>query len=146
MPSIWLNDAGWLQGRIKLIAFGDMRSVECYKAALKKVGEVWPGAILDVVKKEDIKPRPRAPDRKLPKIARRCPRSQKEPQIARRCPRSQEEAPDLKMPKNAMNSPDLNRKPQIARRCPRSQEDTPERNRYPRLQEDRRGPRRHTRS
>ena len=54
------NDAGWLQGPIKLIAFGDMRSVECYKAALKKVGEVWPGVILDVVKKKDIKPRPRA--------------------------------------------------------------------------------------
>lgn len=54
------RDAGWFQGRAKLVAFGDQRSVDYYRAALKKVGELWPGAALDVVRREDLPSRPRA--------------------------------------------------------------------------------------
>lgn len=54
------RDAGWYQGRVKLVALADERSVELYKAAIGKLGEVWPGAKLDVVHKHDIPSRPRA--------------------------------------------------------------------------------------
>lgn len=54
------NDAGWHQGRVKLLYFGDARSVDLYKAALSRAGEVWPGAQLDVVEKNNIPSHPRA--------------------------------------------------------------------------------------
>ncbi len=54
------DDAGWYQGRIKLISFEDDRSVALYRAAISKVGEVFPGAQLDMVQRNDIPSRPRA--------------------------------------------------------------------------------------
>nr|XP_036213541.1 uncharacterized protein LOC118679914 [Bactrocera oleae] len=53
-------DAGWYQGQIKMIACDDERSVALYKAAIAKVGEVYPGAKLVAVDKKDIPSRPRA--------------------------------------------------------------------------------------
>ncbi|XP_054745921.1 uncharacterized protein LOC129250314 [Anastrepha obliqua] len=54
------TDAGWYQGQIKIIAYDDERSVELYKTAIAKIGEVYPGAKLVVVDKKDIPSRPRA--------------------------------------------------------------------------------------
>nr|XP_036227312.1 uncharacterized protein LOC118682502 [Bactrocera oleae] len=54
------TDAGWYQGQIKMIACDDERSVALYKAAIAKVGEVYPGAKLIAVDKKDIPSRPRA--------------------------------------------------------------------------------------
>ncbi|XP_054081488.1 uncharacterized protein LOC114804414 isoform X2 [Zeugodacus cucurbitae] len=54
------TDAGWYQGQIKLVACDDERSVQLYKAAIAKVGEVYPGAKLIAVDKKDIPSRPRA--------------------------------------------------------------------------------------
>ncbi|XP_054085204.1 uncharacterized protein LOC128921471 isoform X2 [Zeugodacus cucurbitae] len=54
------TDAGWYQGQIKLVACDDERSVQLYKAAIAKVGEVYPGAKLIAVDKKDISSRPRA--------------------------------------------------------------------------------------
>ena len=54
------NDAGWHQGREKLLSFGDARSVDLYKACLSRVGEVWPGVQLEVVEKNNIHSHPRA--------------------------------------------------------------------------------------
>ena len=48
------TDAGWYQGQIKMIACDDERSVALYKAAIAKVGEVYPGAKLVAVDKMDI--------------------------------------------------------------------------------------------
>nr|XP_036227439.1 uncharacterized protein LOC118682554 [Bactrocera oleae] len=53
-------DAGCYQGQIKMIACDDERSVALYKAAIAKVGEVYPGAKLVAVDKKDIPSRPRA--------------------------------------------------------------------------------------
>ncbi|XP_069968493.1 uncharacterized protein [Bactrocera oleae] len=53
-------DAGWYQGQIKMIACDDERSVQLYKAAISKVGEVYPGAKLVAVDRKDIPSRPRA--------------------------------------------------------------------------------------
>ncbi|XP_054081466.1 uncharacterized protein LOC128919888 [Zeugodacus cucurbitae] len=54
------TDAGWYQGQIKIVACDDERSVQLYKAALAKVGEVHPGAKLIAVDRKDISSRPRA--------------------------------------------------------------------------------------
>lgn len=54
------EDAGWHQGQVKLIACADERSATLYKVAISKVGEVWPGAMLEAVDKKDIPSRPRA--------------------------------------------------------------------------------------
>ncbi|XP_054087041.1 uncharacterized protein LOC128921974 [Zeugodacus cucurbitae] len=54
------TDAGWYQGQIKIVACDDERSVQLYKAALAKVGEVYPGAKLIAVDRKDIPSRPRA--------------------------------------------------------------------------------------
>lgn len=54
------RDAGWHQGRAKLTACLDQRSVDLYRLAMAKVGEVWPGAKLAVVGREEIPSRPRA--------------------------------------------------------------------------------------
>lgn len=57
------RDGGWHQGRVKLIACADRRSVELYGLAISRIGEVWPGAKLKVVMKEEIPNRPRARSR-----------------------------------------------------------------------------------
>jgi len=54
------TDAGWYQGNVKLIACEDERSAALYKAAINKVGEVYPGAKLAVCGAADIPSRPRA--------------------------------------------------------------------------------------
>ncbi|XP_070852513.1 uncharacterized protein [Drosophila suzukii] len=54
------TDAGWYQGNVKLIACEDERSAALYKAAIDKVGEVYPGAKLAVCEAADIPSRPRA--------------------------------------------------------------------------------------
>jgi len=54
------TDAGWYQGNVKLIACEDERSAALYKAAINKVGEVYPGAKLAVCEAADIPSRPRA--------------------------------------------------------------------------------------
>jgi len=54
------TDAGWYQDYVKLIACEDERSAALYKAAINKVGEVYPGAKLAVCDAEDIPPRPKA--------------------------------------------------------------------------------------
>ena len=54
------QDAGWLQGHTKIVACDDERSVELYKAAISKLGEVYPGAKLEAVDFKDIPSRPRA--------------------------------------------------------------------------------------
>jgi len=40
------TDVGWYQGNVKLIACENERSAALYKAAINKVGEVYPGAKL----------------------------------------------------------------------------------------------------
>ncbi|XP_037929168.1 uncharacterized protein LOC119663631 [Teleopsis dalmanni] len=59
-PAPSCEDAGWHQGQVKLVACKDARSVALYKAAVSKVGEIWPGARLEAVDKKDIPSRPRA--------------------------------------------------------------------------------------
>jgi len=54
------EDAGWHRGLVKLVACADDRSVALYKAAISRVGEVWPGAKLEAVDKKDIPCPPRA--------------------------------------------------------------------------------------
>jgi len=54
------TDAGWYQGDVNLIACEDERSAALYKAAINKVGEVYPGAKLVVCEAADITSRPRA--------------------------------------------------------------------------------------
>lgn len=59
-PAPCCRDAGW-QGRgVKLMACGDTRSTDLLKAAIQRVGEVWPGARLNVVERDKIPCRPRA--------------------------------------------------------------------------------------
>lgn len=53
-------NAGWYQGRIKLVAFENERSAAMFKVAISQVGEIWPGAKLEVVRKHDIPSQPRA--------------------------------------------------------------------------------------
>lgn len=59
-PAPRCKDAGWHQGRVKLIACKDQRSVDLYKIAISRIGEVWPGARLEVVDRDKIPSRPRA--------------------------------------------------------------------------------------
>jgi len=54
------TDAGWYQGNVKLIACEDERSAALYKAAINKVGEIYPGAKRAVCEAADIPSRPRA--------------------------------------------------------------------------------------
>ncbi|XP_053955150.1 uncharacterized protein LOC128861217 [Anastrepha ludens] len=54
------SDAGWFQSRVKLTRCADQRSVDLYTLAIKRIGEPWPGARLDVVLREDIPNRPRS--------------------------------------------------------------------------------------
>jgi len=53
------TDAGWYQGNVKMIACEDERSVALYKAAINKVGEVYPGNKLAGCEAADIRSRPR---------------------------------------------------------------------------------------
>ncbi|XP_054746638.1 uncharacterized protein LOC129251300 [Anastrepha obliqua] len=59
-PPPLCHDAGWYQDRAKLIACEDTRSATLYRLAVKNIGEVWPGAKLDAVSKDEIPSRPRA--------------------------------------------------------------------------------------
>ncbi|XP_053947364.1 uncharacterized protein LOC128856035 [Anastrepha ludens] len=59
-PPPLCHDNGWYQGRAKLIACEDNRSAQLYRVAVSKVGEVWPGAKLVAISKEEIPSRPRA--------------------------------------------------------------------------------------
>lgn len=52
-------DGGWHQGHVKLIACDDKRSCDLYRIAVGRLGEVWPGAKLEVVDREEIPNRPR---------------------------------------------------------------------------------------
>ncbi|KAL7729021.1 hypothetical protein ACLKA6_019854 [Drosophila palustris] len=52
------TDAGWFQGNTKLIACDTERSALLYKWAIAKIGEVYPGARLEVVDIRDIPSRP----------------------------------------------------------------------------------------
>lgn len=58
-PAIF-EDAGWYQGRVKLVAFDGRRSCDLYKLAISRLEGLWPGAKLEVVAREDIPCRPRA--------------------------------------------------------------------------------------
>ncbi|KAH8360140.1 hypothetical protein KR093_011039, partial [Drosophila rubida] len=51
-------DAGWFQGNIKLIACDNDRSAALYQSAVAKLGEVYPGAQLEVVDIIDLPSRP----------------------------------------------------------------------------------------
>ncbi|XP_036347177.1 uncharacterized protein LOC118756524 [Rhagoletis pomonella] len=53
-------DAGWFQNRVKLTRCADQRSVDLYTLAISRVGEVWQGARLEAIKREDIPNRPRS--------------------------------------------------------------------------------------
>lgn len=59
-PTPCCRDAGWYKGRVKLIACADQRSADLYKLAISSLGEVWPGAKLEAVPKDQIPSRPRA--------------------------------------------------------------------------------------
>jgi len=61
------TDAGWYQGKVQLIACEDERSAALYKAAINKVGEVYPGA----------RPQTYRLDRELGCGCRRNPRNQR---------------------------------------------------------------------
>ncbi|XP_037824203.1 uncharacterized protein LOC119612468 [Lucilia sericata] len=55
------NDyAGWYQGHIKLLACSNERSALLLKLAIQSLGEVWPGARLDVIPVSEIPRRPRS--------------------------------------------------------------------------------------
>lgn len=54
------TDAGWFQGRVKLVSCADQRSADLYEKAISKIGEVWPGSRLEAVTQENIPHRPRS--------------------------------------------------------------------------------------
>ncbi|XP_046808734.1 uncharacterized protein LOC124420333 [Lucilia cuprina] len=59
-PSPQNDDAGWYQGHIKLLACTNERSANLLKLAVTSIGEVWPGAKLDVIPVSEIPRRPRS--------------------------------------------------------------------------------------
>ncbi|XP_017471999.1 PREDICTED: uncharacterized protein LOC108363218 [Rhagoletis zephyria] len=59
-PAPVVRDAGWHQGRVKLVACADERAVRLYKEAISTVGQLWPGADLVAVHRDEIPNRPRA--------------------------------------------------------------------------------------
>lgn len=59
-PSPSCRDAGWYQGHVKLIACADQRSADLYKQAIDRLGEIWSGAKLSAVPKDQIPNRPRS--------------------------------------------------------------------------------------
>ncbi|XP_054085766.1 uncharacterized protein LOC128921643 [Zeugodacus cucurbitae] len=54
------ENAGWHYGIHKLVRCADERSASLYKEAVSLVGEVWKGAKLEAVAKEELPLRPRA--------------------------------------------------------------------------------------
>lgn len=54
------QDGGWHRNYVKLISCADQRSLFLYTKAIESLGEVWPGAKLEVINREDIPSRPRA--------------------------------------------------------------------------------------
>ena len=54
------RDGGWHRNYVKLTACADPRSLFLYRKAISGIGEVWPGAKLEVITKEEIPCRPRA--------------------------------------------------------------------------------------
>ncbi|XP_050332281.1 uncharacterized protein LOC126760579 [Bactrocera neohumeralis] len=59
-PPPTCESAGWHYGLHKLIRCADERSAFIYKEAVARVGEIWQGARLAAVPKEDLPLRPRA--------------------------------------------------------------------------------------
>ena len=59
-PSPQNDDAGWFQGHIKLLACTSERSALLLQLAVASLGELWPGARLDVVPVGEIPRRPRS--------------------------------------------------------------------------------------
>ncbi|GBP00097.1 hypothetical protein EVAR_91130_1 [Eumeta japonica] len=59
-PPPQCTDAGWFQGRVKLLSCADERSASALKDVFASLGEVWPGARLGLVSVDDIPRRPRA--------------------------------------------------------------------------------------
>ncbi|KAH8419355.1 hypothetical protein KR222_006515, partial [Zaprionus bogoriensis] len=59
-PAPVCKDVGWYQGNIKVIACDNRRSVALYKAAVGRVGEVYPGAKLVALNWSDVPSQPRA--------------------------------------------------------------------------------------
>lgn len=53
-PTPSCRDGGWFQGRVKLTTCADARSLDLYKIALSKIKDLWKGAMLEVVSKENI--------------------------------------------------------------------------------------------
>jgi hypothetical protein len=54
------SDGGWFRNHVKLTACANQRSLDLYKKAISSLGEVWPGAKLEVTALENIPSRPRA--------------------------------------------------------------------------------------
>ncbi|XP_067623916.1 mucin-5AC-like [Eurosta solidaginis] len=52
-------DAGWHQGRIKLFAFENQKSLQLFKRAVYKLGDLWPGARVTVELQSALPHRPR---------------------------------------------------------------------------------------
>lgn len=59
-PPPCCKDVGWYQGNIKVIACDNSRSVQLYKAAVARVGEVYPGAKLVALDWCELPSKPRA--------------------------------------------------------------------------------------
>lgn len=59
-PPPCCKDVGWYQGNIKVIACDNARSVQLYKAAVARVGEVYPGAKLVALDWCELPSQPRA--------------------------------------------------------------------------------------
>ncbi|XP_065354495.1 uncharacterized protein LOC135962813 [Calliphora vicina] len=59
-PSPQNDDAGWYQGHVKLLACTNDRSALLLKLAIASLGELWPGAKLDVIPVNEIPRRPRS--------------------------------------------------------------------------------------
>jgi len=53
------KDIGWLQSRVKLYRFGDLKSTQIFSKILTMAGEVWPGANLALVELSEIPNRPK---------------------------------------------------------------------------------------
>ncbi|XP_017046063.1 uncharacterized protein LOC108091391 [Drosophila ficusphila] len=54
------RDCGWFQGAVKVFTCDNQRSAALLRKAVSKLGELYPGARLDVWEAEDIPTRPRA--------------------------------------------------------------------------------------
>nr|XP_036213645.1 uncharacterized protein LOC118679688 [Bactrocera oleae]XP_036213646.1 uncharacterized protein LOC118679688 [Bactrocera oleae]XP_036213647.1 uncharacterized protein LOC118679688 [Bactrocera oleae] len=59
-PPPTCESAGWYHGLHKLIRCADERSASIYKEAVARVGEIWKGARIEAIIKNDLPLRPRA--------------------------------------------------------------------------------------